>query len=231
MNMPNSCYKNDSQAVPRIKICGMKDMESVRIAVGCGADALGFITEVPVNTHRRIDRETARKLVAYTPPFVSTVMVFMPGDLDNALELIEYVCPDAVQVHNLMSNENLRYIRNRTGVKLIKTVNIDANTDADDVLDYISALVHIADAILLDTAAGKKTGGTGITHDWTISRTIISHSPLPVILAGGLHPGNVVQAVKTAGPYGVDTVSGIETDGRTDENKVRQFIKNVREMV
>jgi phosphoribosylanthranilate isomerase len=212
----------------RVKICGMRDKDSVSMAVKHGADAVGFITEVPVNTHRRIDRETAKKLAACVPPFVTSIMVFMPDDLKNALELIDSVKPDAVQVHSAMSIDELVSLKAQSRVKIIKTINITDETSVGDTLDYITALDSIVDAVLLDSSVGGKSGGTGIVHDWTKSRDITLQSPLPVILAGGLHPGNVADAVSTVRPFGVDTVSGVETDRKIDEEKVKMFIKNAR---
>ena len=212
---------------PRIKICGIKDMDSVRMAVRYGADAGGFITEVPVNTPRKVDRQIARDLVAGTPPFVTTVMVCMPDDLEQALELIEYVRPDVVQVHSSMAVEDLQGIKESVRLKLIATVHIDRDTDVEDTLAYISQLEHTADAILLDTKVDGKTGGTGAVHDWTISQAITAGSPLPVMLAGGLKPENVAEAVRTVRPYAVDTASGVETSGSKDEDKVKTFIQQV----
>ena len=214
--------------VPRIKICGMKDRISVKMAVRCGADAVGFITEVPVDTPRKIGRETARDLVASTPPFVTSVMVCMPDDPGHALELITYVQPDAVQIHSSIEIEELKEIKEASRVKLIKTVHIDQDTDVENTLAYISQLEHIVDAILLDTKVDGKTGGTGTVHDWTISKNVIAGSPLPVILAGGLKPENVAEAVRIVRPYAVDTASGVETDGSKDGDKVQTFIQQVQ---
>jgi len=230
MHKPENDYIRQSQAFPfpRVKICGMKYPDSVMTAVKYGADAVGFITEVPVSTPRKIDRETARELVASTPPLVSTVMVCMPDSLENALELARFVRPDAVQVHSFMSQEDLGTLKENTGVKLIKTIHIDGRTDVGDAVDEIKGLENIADAILLDTKIDGKTGGTGTVHDWARSAEITLHSSLPVILAGGLNPGNVADAIRTVRPYGVDTASGVETGGVKDEDKVMTFINNAR---
>jgi phosphoribosylanthranilate isomerase len=230
MHKPENEHMQQYQTFPfpRIKICGMKDRDSIMMAVKYGADAVGFITEVPVSTPRRIDRETARELVTFTPPFVSTVMVCMPDSLDNVLELTGLVQPDAVQVHSHMSKEDLRALKENTGVKLIKTIHIDDGTDVSGVVDEINGLENIADAVLLDTKTDGKTGGTGTVHDWARSAGITRHSSLPVILAGGLNPGNVADAIRTVRPYGVDTASGVETGGVKDGDKVMMFINYAR---
>jgi len=221
-------FQPSTGPVPRVKICGMKDINSVLMAVRHGADAIGLITEVPVKTHRRIDRDTARTLAASTPPFVSTVMVCMPDDLDNALELVMHVQPDAVQVHSPMSIEDLRSIKEKTRIKIIKTVHINEDTNVFDTVHYISEIKSVVDAILLDSSVGGKSGGTGTVHDWTKSKSITENSQLPVILAGGLHHGNVTEAVRIVGPYGVDTASGAEISGKKDEEMIRLFIKHAR---
>ncbi|MBA1341814.1 MAG: N-(5'-phosphoribosyl)anthranilate isomerase [ANME-2 cluster archaeon] len=234
MHKPTSDRMQQSQSLPlplhfpRVKICGMKDPDSVMMAVKYGADAVGFITEVPVSTPRKIDRETARELVASTPPLVSTVMVCMPDGLDNALELARFVQPDAVQVHSSMSPEDLGTLKENTGVKIIKTIHIDGRTDVGNAVDEINGLYNIADAILLDTKIDGKTGGTGTVHDWARSAEITLHSSLPVILAGGLNPGNVADAIRTVRPYAVDTASGVETGSVKDEDKVMMFVNNAR---
>ncbi|MCL7412547.1 MAG: phosphoribosylanthranilate isomerase [ANME-2 cluster archaeon] len=230
MQKPAGCQMliKNSIPVPRIKICGMSDRISVRMAVHHGADAVGFITEVPVDTPRNIARKTARDLVACTPPFVTSVMVCMPDDPAQAVELIDCVRPDAVQIHNYLTVEELNTIKKATRVKLIKTVPVDPDTDIGNTIAYISRLQHTVDAILLDTNIGGRTGGTGAVHDWTISQAITASSPLPVILAGGLKPENVAEAVRTVRPYAVDTASGVETGGSKDENKVKTFIRQVK---
>ncbi|MFQ6062126.1 MAG: hypothetical protein ACE5J9_02995 [Methanosarcinales archaeon] len=87
----------------------------------------------------------------------------------------------------------------------------------------------VADAILLDTSVGGRSGGTGITHDWNLSAEIVrKYSLLPIILAGGLNPNNVENAIKVVKPYAVDTASGVETKGVKDEVKVKEFIKKAR---
>ena len=86
----------------------------------------------------------------------------------------------------------------------------------------------IVDGILLDSSAAGKVGGTGAVHDWSVSRAVVEAVNIPVILAGGLTPDNVKDAVKSVLPYAVDTASGIETDGMKDEKKICRFVREVR---
>lgn len=221
--------------IPKVKICGMRRAEDIDMAVRCGADAVGFITEVPVQTPRKIDAATASRLVSHVPPFVDSVLVIMPDNASHALELIGQVHPDAIQIHNDLGTEDIGIIRD--GVKgsrqrIIKTLTVPANVDgvARSLLAQIEELsdAGLVDAILLDSAKAGMSGGTGLTHDWSVSREIVENSDIPIILAGGLKPENVRCAVDEVRPFAVDTASGVETDGKKDPAKVCRFIKEVR---
>lgn len=211
----------------KVKICGIKSERDLAIAVNAGADAVGFITEVPVDSPRKITLSEASGLIARVPLFVTSVLVIMPESADEAINMIHAAKPVAVQIHNSLPFEELEKIR-ETGVKLIKTISVSAHADTDMLIDLVKDLSGIADAVLLDTVLDGKTGGTGVTHNWELSSKVVLNSGLPVILAGGLNPQNVRAAVQCVRPHAVDTASGVETDGRKDEMKVIDFINNVR---
>jgi len=211
----------------KVKICGIKSERDLMIAVNAGADAVGFITEVPVDSPRNISLEEASQLISQVPLFVTSVLVIMPENADEAIGMIHAAKPAAVQIHNSLPFEELEKIR-RTGVRLIKTIPVSMHADAGMLLDLIKDLSGLADAVLLDTALDGKTGGTGVPHDWELSSKVVLNAGLPVILAGGLNPSNVKDAVQRVRPYAVDTASGVETDGRKDEKKVIDFIRNAR---
>ncbi|MEA1944026.1 MAG: phosphoribosylanthranilate isomerase [Euryarchaeota archaeon] len=217
----------------RVKICGNKTIEDVNHAVVYGADAVGFITEVPVKSPRKIDYKTAKYLIEQVPVFVDSVLVIMPEDLDSAMTLIAETRPSCVQIHNDLPNNELAIISKTFEVRLIKTIAVpeDASyTIVDHIVSRIDSLTGIADAILLDTSTGARSGGTGKVHDWGISAEIVQRSKLPVILAGGLTPDNVYDAIRQVRPFAVDTASGVETDGKRDHDKVRLFIKRCEEV-
>lgn len=221
----------------RVKICGMKSQDDVKLAISCGADAVGFITDVPVKTPRKITLDTAAGLISKVPLFVDTVLVIMPDNARQALEMIEAAKPDVVQIHNNFAVDELEIIRNNTATGIVKTISIPLNTKGSaDTIDAIIKQVNnltdrnLVDAILLDTGTAGKVGGTGAVHDWSVSRGVVEAVGLsvPVMLAGGLNPGNVRNAVKSILPYAVDTASGIETDGMKDEKKICKFIHEAR---
>ena len=211
----------------KVKICGIKSERDLAMAINAGADAAGFITEVPVDSPRKITLDEASRLIALVPVFVTSVLVIMPKNADEAIEMIHAARPAAVQIHNSLPINELKEIR-QTGVKLIKTIPVPIHADARVLLDIVKDLSGIVDAVLLDTALDGKTGGTGVVHNWELSSEIVRKAGMPVILAGGLNPTNVMDAVRCVCPYAVDTASGVETEGRKDENKLNDFIKNAR---
>ncbi len=221
--------------ITRVKICGMKSAQDIELAVSCGADAVGFITDVPVETPRKIDLNTAAGLISKVPLFVDTVLVIMPNDAKHALKMIGAAKPDVVQIHNNFGVDELEIIRNNTATGIVITISIPANTKGstdtiDNVIKQVNDLTDrgLVDGILLDSSAAGKVGGTGAVHDWSVSRAVVEAVDVPVILAGGLNPDNVRDAVKSVLPYAVDTASGIETNGMKDEKKICRFIREAR---
>ncbi len=211
----------------KVKICGVKSDRDLNMAVNAGADAVGFITEVPVDSPRKISISEASRLISKVPVFVTSVLVIMPKNADEAVRLINEAKPTAVQIHNALPLADLRKIR-ETGVKVIKTILVSDRADIKTLIDQINRFSGIADAVLLDTAVGGKTGGTGVSHNWELSEKLVLGADIPVILAGGLNPSNVSEAVQCVHPYAVDTASGVETNGNKDEKKVIDFINNAR---
>jgi phosphoribosylanthranilate isomerase len=211
----------------KIKICGIKTENDLSAAINSGADAVGFITDIPVDSPRKITLAEASRLISKVPVFVTTVLVIMPENAHQAVRMIQAARPAAVQIHNALPLSELVKIK-ETGVKLIKTIQVYRDSKADMLIKQIKQFSGVADAILLDTALDGKTGGTGVPHNWEVSSRVVLNSDIPVILAGGLKPENVREAVRCVRPYAVDTASGVETGGKKDEKKVMDFINNAR---
>jgi len=221
----------------RIKICGIRSPEDMELAALYGADAVGFITEVPVDSPRKIDSDTAAALISKVPKCLDSVMVIMPENSSRALELIEKVRPDIVQIHSSLSSAELEIIREKTDIPIIKTLSVPAGMGASKIQSLVNRLLKdvrtleesgSVDSVLLDSGIAGKTGGTGCVHDWDLSRKIAEETELPLILAGGLKPENVQEAIRVVSPYAVDTASGVETSGKKDAVKIRNFIEEVR---
>jgi phosphoribosylanthranilate isomerase len=209
----------------RVKICGITREEDLEAAAAAGADAVGFVVDV-ASSPRDISLTDAEKLMRQVPPFVKSVLVTVPTSLEALVETCEALNPDAVQIHG----ENLQDI-GAVRDKLPNTLLIGAvKANPTDAFKNAAKTAAIFDAVLLDSFTNGKHGGTGIVHDWNLSQRIkqVIH-PKPLILAGGLNPKNVAEAVRTVQPYAVDVSSGVEQQsGIKDPLKMIEFVKNAR---
>ena len=200
----------------RVKICGITDPADLDVVVSAGADAVGFTVDVSVDTPREIEPDRAAELVSATPPFVTTVLVTMPETTDGALESIEHIQPDVIQVHGRLSPEELETLAGDTHSDVVKAVSPEDAARFDTV----------ADALLVDSLDASGAGGTGETHDWDRTHELVSSLGSPVILAGGLTTENVADAVERVHPFAVDVASGVESQpGRKDPDAVRSFVR------
>ncbi|GAB3692618.1 phosphoribosylanthranilate isomerase [Halorubrum pallidum] len=209
----------------RVKVCGLARDADLRAAVEAGADAVGVITEVPVDSPREVEPAAAADLLADVPPFVTATLVTMPDSAERVVELVRTIGPDAVQLHGEWMPDEVRYIRAETERKVILAVDA-AEPDRAEELDAV------ADALVLDSTDESGAGGTGETHDWTRAGELADRLTSPVVLAGGLTPDTVAEAIRAADPFAVDVASGVELDGgRKDHNAVARFVANAgREM-
>jgi phosphoribosylanthranilate isomerase len=202
----------------RIKICGIRTEEALFAAVDEGADAVGFM--FVESSPRYIDPGEAAGLMSLLSPFVSAVGVFADPDPGEFAE-IEQVCP--THLTQLHGSEDERVVK-ACGPDIIKAVRFDPRTIGRD-LDRWGACEDIG-AILVDGSAG----GAGETFDWTILAPLVEQCAKPVILAGGLTPGNVGEAIRVVRPYGVDVSSGVERSrGEKDPRLIAAFCRAVRE--
>jgi len=200
----------------RLKVCGITDpIEAAGIAA-LGVDALGFIfvRESP----RYVDPEVARRIIDALPPFVDTVGVFMNEDPDHVNDMTHYCRLTHVQLHGSEPAEYCETINAR----IIKAFRVKEDTTSALFAPYAS----LVDGFLLDTYRKGVPGGTGETLDWRKAASL--DIPGPLILAGGLGPGNAAAAALAVRPHALDVNSGVETSpGRKDIGKVRQVVDAV----
>ena len=197
----------------RVKVCGITNLDDALAAVSYGADALGFIF---APSPRQIDPKQVRDIALQIPPFVTRVGVFVDVTLETVRQLRTDCHLDAIQLHGQEDDEYITAL----GGQVIKAIRMK---DADSVREgmYPSA------ALLLDTYRPNQVGGTGQTFDWALARK--PSQQRPVILAGGLNPENIKQAIKAVGPYAVDVSSGVESaPGRKDHEKLARFINRAK---
>jgi phosphoribosylanthranilate isomerase len=208
----------------RVKICGNTRREDVEYAVQAGADAVGFIIGFP-STPRNLDIEQVHSLMTGLPPFIDRVVVTRQDDLNLLQSIGERLPVDTIQLIGETSNPpQLRKLFPDT--LLIKVIHAEPEGLIQSALE--SSLLY--DAILIDSKVNNQLGGTGEVHDWNLSRKVTDAvKPTPVILAGGLNPFNVEDAVKIVQPYAVDVSSGVEsTPGVKDHSKIERFIENAK---
>ena len=205
----------------RVKICGLTCPEDRDAAVAAGADALGFISGVPVETPRALPAREAATLVEGVAPLVTSVLVTGPDSVQSAVARQEQVGADLVQVHGDLPPASVGGLRERVGADVVVAV--------DSVSDQTAAYAAAADALLVDSTTESGMGGTGETHDWKRTRAMAAAVDVPVVLAGGLTPENVREAAETVDPFAVDVASGVERDpGEKDHDAVEAFVTRAR---
>lgn len=196
----------------RVKICGITNHEDAQMACRYGADALGFVFYE--KSPRYITPETANSIVASLPPFVTPVALFVDANSDVIDSVIKGSPRWMIQFHGSESeSECVSYQR-----PYMKALRIKKG---DDVAALVSGFLS-ATAILLDAYKAGVPGGTGEVFDWSL---IPDELPKPVVLAGGLTPENIKEAIKQVAPYAVDVSGGVElSKGIKSEPKVQEFI-------
>lgn len=205
-----------------VKICCIQDEAEARLAVECGARALGLVSSMP-SGWGPIPDERIRQIAATVPPFVSTVLLSSRTTVPGVIEHVDACGCDTLQLVDEFPVAGYDFLRARfPHLRILKAVHV---VDESSIQDAIDLAPHV-DAVLLDTgsphAEVKVLGGTGKTHDWSISARIVDAlAPHPVILAGGLKPNNIAEAVRRVKPYALDLCTGARTDTALDPAKLR----------
>ncbi len=202
--------------IVRVKVCGITRLEDALVAVELGVDALGF--NFVEGSPRRIAAEQARAISVALPPFVTKVGVFA-NELPRVMEATALLSGvNCLQLHGDEPPEACAPI----ALPWYKAHRVGPDFDPESVTRYRSG------TFLLDTGVPGLRGGTGRTFDWGVARLASAYGR--VIVAGGLTPDNVGQAIAAARPYGVDVNSGVESaPGRKDRRRLQEFIRRVRE--
>lgn len=216
----------------KVKICGNTNEEDALFASIKGADYLGFIIEVKSSIDS-ISREKAKGLIKSLPLEAEAVYVTTETTPSRIVEIARFVNPACIQLHGSVTIDSIRKIRKQLPkIKLIKTIPIEGK----QAIALAKKFAPHVDFLLLDSKAKGKAGGTGKTHDWSISAKIVKGAGKKVFLAGGLNPQNVKDAVRSVKPYAVDVNSGVkEAPGantsrhqRKDRKKIESFIRGAR---
>jgi phosphoribosylanthranilate isomerase len=200
----------------RIKICGITNLDDAMAVVDYGADALGFVFFE--QSPRFVTHKKAATIIKKLPPCITTVGVFVNQDPEQIVKTVSMTGIDVVQLHGNESPEGFASSR-----RIIKAIRVKS-------LESLDPLIHFKDwvsAFLLDTYTPDIFGGTGQIFNWDIA--VEAKQFGRIILAGGLTPDNIAEAVRWVRPYGIDVSSGVESDkGKKDYKKLKLFIERAR---
>lgn len=200
----------------KVKICGITNLEDALAAIDFGADALGFVFFE--KSPRYITYEITASIIKKLPPFITTIGVFVNKNPEVIESIIDYTRIDLVQLHGDETPEMCSISK-----RIIKAIRVKS-------LDSLEPLVHFKDkvsAFLLDTYTPDMFGGSGRIFNWDIA--VEAKQFGRIILAGGLTPDNIAEAIKWVRPYGVDVSSGVEAEkGKKDHKKMKLFIEKAK---
>ncbi len=211
-----------------VKICGLTNPEDAQAAMELGADLLGFVNAE--NSPRYLTPDEISRIISEIQPLVPTVMVTHSQDTGEILNSFEASGADILQAHAPLQMSEYSELKERVST-VIANISIDAGlkSPTEELKRRVAKVSEIADYILLDTKVGKEIGGTGVSYDWAVAAELKAFSKKPVIIAGGLNPSNVAQAVKQLKPFAVDVSSGVESEvGMKDPAKLEAFIKRAK---
>jgi len=213
------------ESVVRVQIAGVSSVEEAAWVAACGGDAVGFTVRLPDGAHDGLTEAKARAIIAALPPFLSTVAITYVADPREAIDLCRYLGVNTLQLHGEdFPEREIDMIRAALShLKIIRAVMVTG----EEALAQAQRLARRVDAIILDSfdAATGRRGATGIVHDWDLSARIVATLRCPVILAGGLAPDNVHEAIRRVQPWAVDVHTGIEgPGGERDFAKIQRFI-------
>jgi phosphoribosylanthranilate isomerase len=210
-----------------VQVAGVCSLAEGRMLLDCGVDLLGFPLRLPVHAPDSSEAQ-ARAIIEGLGPAVC-VLITYEDDPGRLVDLCRFLNVNTVQVHADVSPETLALIRTRRPLRIFKSYVV--GREAMPPQRFVQAYSPVCDAFITDTfdPATGASGATGRVHDWAVSAELIRHSLRPVILAGGLTPANVRQAIKSVCPAGVDVHTGVEAaDGSKDPELVRAFVREAQ---
>src|SRR4029077_18755585 len=207
-----------------VKICGLSTRETLDVALEAGADMVGFVFFPP--SPRHLGLETARDLGKHAKRRAVKVAPTVNADDATLADIVDALQPDILQLHGEETVARLRDIKQKFGLQVMKVLAVETPADLASLPVYAA----VADSILFDARAPKEAtrpGGLGAVFDWHVLENL--KLAIPYMVSGGLHAGNVTEAVRVTRAGGVDVSSGVErAPGRKDPEMIRAFIKGAR---
>jgi phosphoribosylanthranilate isomerase len=211
----------------RVKVCCISSIEEAWTAIDCGASALGLVSEMPSGPGV-ISDDLIRDLARAIPPAVSSFLLTCKQDTASIIRQQRLAGVNTLQLCDRLDRGSYDELRDALpGVSIVQVIHV---TGSESVEEAVKVAPHV-DGILLDSGNQslqvKELGGTGRTHDWSLSRKIRDAAGVPVFLAGGLNPANIADAIRQVEPFGVDVCSGVRSEGRLDSTKLSAFFRSI----
>jgi phosphoribosylanthranilate isomerase len=216
--------------MPRIKICCIGSVAEAQLAIAHGASALGLVSEMPSGPGV-IPDDLISAIAAAVPKFIGTFLLTSRTEPAPIIEHIRRCGTNTVQLVDAVGENVYQDLRREMpDIRIVQVVHVTG----DAAVEEARRIAGRVDALLLDSGNPalevKELGGTGRTHDWNRSRQIVESVKCPVFLAGGLTPGNILDAVRQVQPYGVDICSGVRSEGRLDPVKLTDLFAAIRRL-
>ena len=208
---------------PRVKICCIRSFEEAQAAIRLGAAAIGLVSAMPSGPGV-IPEDAIREIAVRVPPPIATFLLTASQDAEAIIAQQRRCQTNTLQLVDRLTTGHYRDLRRALpGIGIVQVIHITSEASIEEALTIAP---HV-DALLLDSGNPvlpvKELGGTGRTHDWSLSRRIREQAPVPVFLAGGLKADNVAEAVQQVQPFGLDLCSSVRTHGHLDSDKLARF--------
>ena len=217
----------EATRVPRVKICCMGSVAEAWLAIRSGAAAVGLVSAMPSGPGV-ISEDLIAEITAELPPAIGSFLLTCKTDPHTIIDQQKRLRVNTIQICDRLQLPSYEILRaGLPGVSLVQVIHVSGAESVDEAV----AIAPFVDAVLLDSGNQslpvKELGGTGRTHDWNLSLQIREAIDVPMFLAGGLKAENVADAIKQVRSFGVDVCSGVRTDGRLDEAKLKSFFAAV----
>jgi phosphoribosylanthranilate isomerase len=193
------------------------------MAIDHGASCIGLVSAMPSGPGP-IDEDLIAEIASVVPPGVASFLLTCKQDVRSIIDQQRRLGVNTIQICDRLEDGTYHDLRSALpGISIVQVIHVTGPESVDEA----QSIARHVDAILLDSGNQslkvKELGGTGRTHDWSLSRRIRETIEVPLFLAGGLRPDNVAEAVRTVQPYGIDVCSGLRTEGQLDPEKLRPF--------
>lgn len=212
---------------PKVKVCCIGSIREAWTAIEYGASALGLVSAMPSGPGV-IPDDLISQIAGSVPPSVSSFLLTSRQNVGAIVRQQRRAGANTIQLCDRLASGNCARLRRALpGIAIVQVIHVAGGESVEEAL----GVARDVNGILLDSGnqalAVKELGGTGRTHDWSISRRIREAVDVPVFLAGGLNAGNVAEAIREVGPFGVDVCSGVRTGGKLDEAKLADFFRGI----